>query len=301
MPWDTVELNDGHKIPAIGYGTWTIGKGDQAVHQIAQAFETGFDHIDTAQSYLNQEEVGQAIRESGLKRSELFVTTKFSGRDGLAIPEAIRQSLQKSGLEYVDLYLIHHPRLVEKDPVAAWRDMQELKAQGLSKSIGVSNFGIEDLERLKDAKIKPAVNQILFHPYVYKQQKALVEYCQANGIVVEAYSPLIPVTRLPGGPVDEPLSKISKRTGASFDQILIAWAKAKGTVVVTNSSKKERLEGYISAGDLELSDDEIAALDDAGGRGSSSGGRLAHRVLPAVGLLAVVFAVSRVLAVSGRG
>ncbi|KZV90623.1 Aldo/keto reductase [Exidia glandulosa HHB12029] len=300
MPWETVELNDGNHIKTIGYGTWTIGKGDQAVDQIAQALETGYDHIDTAQSYLNQEEVGQAVRESGLKRSDLFITTKFSGRDGLSIPEAIKQSLDKTGFEYVDLYLIHHPRLVGDDVVGAWQQMEELKAKGYARSIGVSNFGIDDLEKLKDAKTKPAVNQILLHPYVWKQQKPLVEYCQANGIVVEAYSSLIsPVTRMPGGPVDKPLAKISERTGATYDQILLAWAKAKGAVVVTNSSKKARLLGYLDAGDLLLTDEEIAAVDEGGSQQGVEGYGLFARVLPGVALFSVAFVVSRVLISAG--
>jgi len=280
MPWTDVTLNDGHKLPEVGYGTWKIGKGAQAVDQIGTALEVGFDHIDSAQAYQNQEEVGQALRESGLKRSDVFVTTKFSGGDNLPISQAIKQSLEKAGLSYVDLYLIHSPRLVEGDIPGGWAEMEKIKKDGLARSIGVSNFEIKDLELLlKEANIVPAVNQILFHPYVYSKQRPLLEYCKKQGIVVEAYSPLIPVTRYPGGPVDEPLSRIAKRTGASFDQILLAWGKAKGTVLVTNSSKRSRLEGYLTAGDLELTEEEIGEIDAAGEAKYCAGKRIVFGVM----------------------
>ncbi|KZV82185.1 Aldo/keto reductase [Exidia glandulosa HHB12029] len=263
MPWENVKLNDGRSIPSVGWGSWKMGKGQQAVDSTIQALDAGFVHIDTAQAYLNQEEVGEALKRANFKRSDVFLTTKFSGRDGLSILDAANDSLRKLSVDYVDLYLVHAPSLVRPDILGGWRQMEALQARGIAKSIGVSNFEIKDLEALKGANIVPAVNQILLHPYVWERQKALVQYCQSHGIVVEAYSPLIPVTQQPGGPVDKPLADISKRTNASFDQILLAWARAKGAVVVTNSSKKSRLEGYISAGDLQLSDDDVAAIDAA--------------------------------------
>ncbi|KIJ96922.1 hypothetical protein K443DRAFT_270581 [Laccaria amethystina LaAM-08-1] len=267
MPWDRVQLNDGHSIPGIGFGTWKLGNGRGSIDQVDQALSVGFSHIDTAQFYANEEQAGIAIRESGLARNDIFVTTKYSGVDGLDIETSVQNSLMKLGLRYIDLYLIHFPWLAQPDIPTAWKKMEALKDQGLVKSIGVSNFEVYHLEiLLASAKIKPAANQILLHPYVYAQQAPLLEYCAANNIAVEAYSVLIPVTSLPGGPVDAPLKSVADRLGASVDQVLLAWAKAKGVVVVTMSTKKYRLEGYLAAGDLVLTPDDIARIDEAGAK-----------------------------------
>ncbi|KAF8518641.1 NADP-dependent oxidoreductase domain-containing protein [Hysterangium stoloniferum] len=138
------------------------------------------------------------------------------------------------GVSAVDLYLIHNPRLANGDITGLWKKLEDIHARGLAKHIGVSNFNVADLKvLLKDAKIKPAVNQIIVHPYVYAQQKPTIEFCKKQSIAIEAYSPLIPVTQQPGGPVDTPLAAIAKRTGATFDQILLAWNKTKGTIVLT--------------------------------------------------------------------
>jgi len=269
MPWDLIKFNDGNAIPSIGFGTGSIQRGDPTVNQVDQAISIGFSHIDTAQSYRNEAEAGKAIRESGLSRDDIFITTKYSGVDRLDIETSFRNSLKNLGVQQVDLYLIHHPRLAVPDIPTVWKELEGLKDAGLAKSIGISNFQIEQVETLlASAKIVPAVNQILLHPYVYKQQAPLLAYLAEKGIVVEAYSPLIPLTRSPGGPVDKPVKAAAKRLGATNDQILLAWAKAKGAVVLTTSSKKERLEGFIRAGDLVLTDEEIKAIDEAGAQGS---------------------------------
>ncbi|KAF8066592.1 Aldo/keto reductase [Lyophyllum atratum] len=268
MPWDTIKLNDGHCIPSIAFGTWKLGNGQGPTDQVDQALSVGFSHVDTAQAYRNEAEAGVAIRESGLSREDIFVTTKYSGLDGLDIPTSINNSLKNLGLSYVDLYLIHHPRLAVPDIPTAWKQMEDLKEKGLVKSIGVSNFGVAELEiLLASAKVKPAANQILLHPYVYARQKPIIEYGAQHGIVAEAYSALIPITTLPDGPLEEPLNNIAKRLGATIDQVLLAWVKSKGAVVVTTSSKKYRLEGYLQAGDLKLTSEDIAALDKAGAKG----------------------------------
>jgi len=146
--------------------------------------------------------------------------------------------------------------------------MECLKNAGLVKSIGISNFQIKDVEiLLASAKIPPAVNQIMLHPYVYEQTTPLLEYSAKKGIVIEAYSPLIPLTQYPGGPVDKPVKAAAKRLGATEDQILLAWTKAKGAIALTTSSKKTRLEGYLKAGDLALTKEEIEAIDKAGAKG----------------------------------
>ncbi|KAI9451785.1 Aldo/keto reductase [Russula earlei] len=269
MPWDLIQLNDGNAIPSIAFGTWGIGNGQGTVDQVEQAISVGFSHIDTAQVYKNEEEAGRAVRESGLARRDVYITTKYSGLDGLDIETSIHNSLKNLGVEYVDLYLIHHPRVARPDIPTAWAEMETLSEQGLAKSIGVSNFGVDELAvLLASAKIKPAANQILLHPYVYARQAPLLAFDAAHGIVSEAYSALTPITHRPGGPVDEPVNEIAQRLNATADQVLLAWVKAKGAVAVTTSSKKFRLEGYLAAADLKLSTEDVAAIDLAGAKGA---------------------------------
>jgi len=192
MPWDLVKLNDGNMIPSIGFGTWKIPLGQTTTDQVDQAISVGFSHIDTAQAYRNEAEAGLAIRESGLGRHDVFITTKYSGLDGLDIETSIQNSLKNLGVTYIDLYLIHHPRLAVPDIPTAWKKMEDLKNKGFVKSIGISNFNVREIEiLLASAKIKPAVNQILFHPYVYAQQLPILEIGAAHDIVTEAYSSLM--------------------------------------------------------------------------------------------------------------
>ncbi|KXN81908.1 NAD/NADP-dependent indole-3-acetaldehyde reductase [Leucoagaricus sp. SymC.cos] len=258
-----------NKIPSIAFGTWTLGNGQSPIDQVEQAISVGFSHVDTAQSYRNEEEAGKAIRESGLARGDIFITTKYSGLNGLDIETSIENSLKNLGVSYVDLYLIHHPRLAVPDIPTAWRKFEELKERGLAKSIGVSNFGVPELKTLlASAKIKPAANQILLHPYVYARQAPILSFAASEGIAIEAYSTLIPLTRRTGGPVDVPVCKIAKSRSIAPEQVLLAWVKAKGAIVVTTSSKKDRLERYLDAGDLELTETEVSAIDAAGAAGS---------------------------------
>ncbi|EPQ51430.1 Aldo/keto reductase [Gloeophyllum trabeum ATCC 11539] len=269
MPWDLVKLNDGHTMPSIAFGTWTLGNGQGPIDQVEQALSVGFEHVDTAQAYRNEAEAGQGIKESGLSRSDVFITTKYSGTGGLDVETSIDNSLKNLGVSYVDLYLIHSPRLATPDIPTIWSKMEKIKADGKAKSIGVSNFQVQHLETLlNSAKVKPAANQILLHPYVYKSQAPLLEYCAKNNIVVEAYSALIPLTHQPGGPVDKPVNAIASRLSAKPEQVLLAWVKAKGAVAVTTSSRKDRLQSYLSAADLELTNEDIESIDKAGARSS---------------------------------
>ncbi|KAI8986883.1 Aldo/keto reductase [Trametes punicea] len=303
MPWDLIKLNDGTSIPSIAYGTWTLGGGARATDYVEQAISVGFSHIDTAQAYRNEEEAGKAIRESGLAREDIYITTKFSGRDGLDIETSIHNSLKYLGVDYVDLYLIHSPRLAQPDIPTAWAKMEKLKKDGLVKSIGVSNFGVPELQTLlASANIKPAANQILFHPYVHAQQRPIVDFGKAHGIVSEAYSVLIPLTRQPGGPVDKPVNAIASRLKAKPEQVLLAWAKSKGVVVVTSSTKKERLEGYLAAGDLELTTEDIALIDAAGVQGARyrKAREFASRLIFASLILAVYFGAYQYFGMKAR-
>jgi len=266
MPWSPFALNNGLIIPGIAFGTWKRGNGEAVVIEVKQALHAGIRHIDTAQVYGNEYETGIGLQESELKREDVFVTTKWSGLHGLNISTSIQNSLSYLNLSYVDLYLVHHPGLGRPDIATVWAEMEEVYEKGYAKSIGISNFEVSHMDELfATAKVPPAVNQIEFHPYVYAQQLPILEYAAAKGIVVEAYSPLTPVVTQPGGPLDEPLAQISSRLNATSDQILLAWAKAKGTVPVTTSSKQSRLEGYLAAGDLPLTAVDIARLDAVGG------------------------------------
>ncbi|KAF8194419.1 NADP-dependent oxidoreductase domain-containing protein [Mycena galopus ATCC 62051] len=290
MPWTATKLNDGAFPPGIYLNSnldnprarnprhqlrdVEDGNGDAPITQIDQAISVGFSHIGagvslpphTAQLYRNEAEAGVAIRESGLAHKEIFITLKYFGVDGLDIKTSIHNSLKnatgrKLGVTYVDLYLIHHPVLATPDIPTAW-------------SIGVSNFEVKHLAiLLASAKVKPVANQILLHPYVYARRLPILEYAAKHKIVIEAYSALIPITSLPGDPVDAPVGAIADRLSVSADQVLLAWTKAKGAVVstyVSPSSKKERLLGYLNAGNLELTEDDIAAIDAAGAKGPPS-------------------------------
>ncbi|KAG2009758.1 aldo-keto reductase [Coprinopsis cinerea AmutBmut pab1-1] len=270
MPFEDIPLNDGNKIPAIAYGSGSVNKGKDIHSYIEQAIEVGFSHLDTAQWYENEESVGKAIRESGLERSQLYVTTKYS-YGHVPLRESLNASLQKLGLKQLDLYLIHSPRSVT-NYVEAWKELVEIRKEGLAKSIGVSNFTIPELETLRaHSKVLPAVNQIRLHPYNIKENRALLAYHARHGIVTEAYGSLAPITQFPGGPVDKPLNEAAKRLGATRAQVIFLWLRAKGAVIVTTSSKKERMEEYIAAGDLPpLTPEEVEAIDEAGAKGPPS-------------------------------
>ncbi|PCH40290.1 Aldo/keto reductase [Wolfiporia cocos MD-104 SS10] len=271
MPFGTVTLNDGNEMPTIAFGTGSKWKGQDVTDYVSEAIEAGFSHIDTAQFYANEDSVGTAIRQSGLNRSDLFITTKWSGL--ASVRESIEASLSKLNLKQVDLYLIHNPAVV-KDLEADWRSFEIAQADGLVKSIGVSNFSVELMQKLvKIAKVKPTVNQIMLHPYNYAQNKELLEYCAKHKVIVEAYSSLSPITSLPGGPVDKPVNAAAKRLGATPAQVIQAWVRAKGVVIVTTSSSQDRMKEYLAVADLllaSLTDEEIAAIDAAGAQGPPS-------------------------------
>ncbi|KAJ7080077.1 NADP-dependent oxidoreductase domain-containing protein [Mycena crocata] len=268
MPFGTVTLNDGKKIPAIAFGTGSIYKRTDVTRIVQQALDAGFSHIDTAAFYETEANVGTVIHESGLARSDLYITTKYGPGE---VQEAIRKSLSNLGLKYVDLYLIHQPAILP-DIEGTWKEFENIKKDGLAKSIGVSNFTLEQLQKLvKSALVWPAVNQIEFHPYNYAKQKALVEWSAQNGIVTEAYSSLSSITKFPGGPVDAPVAAAAARLGISSTQVLLSWVRAKGVVIVTTTSSKERLEEYLAVADLPpLSEAEIAAIEEAGAKGPPS-------------------------------
>ncbi|KAG1818467.1 NADP-dependent oxidoreductase domain-containing protein [Suillus subaureus] len=257
------------QFPTIAFGTGSTMKFKDVTDYVNQAIENGFSHIDTAQHYQTETYVGLAIKESGLPRSSLYITTKYSF--GASPREAIQQSLNKIGLSYVDLYLVHFPAVLS-DFESGWREFEKMKKDGLTRSIGVSNFTVEDLQKLlKTAVTKPAVNQISFHPYNYASHKALLEYCTKQSITVEAYGSLNSITQNPGGPVDAAVNAAAKRIGATPNQVIFSWVRSKGVAIVTTSRSKERLQEYLAVEDLPpLTAEEIAAIDDAGAKGPPS-------------------------------
>jgi len=268
MPFSEIKLNDGNKIPSIAYGTGSVNKGKDIHEYIELALDTGFCHIDTAHVYRNERAVAIAIRESGLDRSELFITSKY---DGGGVEDLVRESLEALEIKQLDLYLIHWPAAASEngDFERTWRGFERVKQEGLTKSIGVSNFTVEDLQKLlKIAHVKPAVNQIKLHPYNHAAHASLLDYHATHGIVTEAYGSLAPITTFPGGPVDVPVQKAAQRLGITPTQVIFLWVKAKGAVIVTTSSSKQHLEQYIAAGDLPpLTEEEVAAIDAAGAKG----------------------------------
>lgn len=265
-----VTLNDGYEMPVIAFGTGTKWKGHEVAQFVEQAIETGFSHIDAATFYENEASVGEGIKQSGLARDELFITTKYDGQTD--VEAGIKASLSKLGVKYVDLYLIHTPQSIPHSVERIWADFETIQEKGLSRSIGVSNFGVKELQAvIKHGKIKPAVNQISLNPYNYAQMRETIEYCNKHDIVVEAYSSLAPITRYPGGPVDKPLHDVAKRLKITSTQAVFKWVRAKGAVIVTTSSNKEHLKEYLAVdATAPLTEDEIEAIDRAGVRGPPS-------------------------------
>ncbi|KAF7310171.1 Aldo-ket-red domain-containing protein [Mycena indigotica] len=213
--------------------------------------------------------VGAAIRDTGLARSEFYVTTKYS-RSAFSVDQSINNSLSQLGLKFVDLYLIHQPSL-SADITATWKELEAVQKAGLAKSIGVSNFPLNHLKQLcsdPSVTILPAVNQIQLHPYNYHRQRELIEWAQAQGIVIEAYGGLNSLTQSPGGPVDTPVAAAAARLCISPTQVLLGWLRAKGVVIVTTTSHEGRLAEYLAAGDLRpLPPADVAAIDAAGAQG----------------------------------
>jgi diketogulonate reductase-like aldo/keto reductase len=215
---DTVELGDGNAIPLLGLGVWQVENSQECVDAVRWALELGYRHIDTAQAYGNEEAVGQGLRESGVPREDVFITTKFFPRRKDPAAE-IEGSLQRLGVDYVDLYIVHWP---QGGPTWAWPGMEQARAAGHARSIGVSNFGVDDLQQvLAAATSPPVVNQVQFSPFTYR--KALLDACRKNGIVLEAYSPLGTGRHLD----DETVVRIAERLGRTPAQVLLRWHRAR--------------------------------------------------------------------------
>lgn len=250
-----VKLNNEVSIPMLGLGVWQM-RGEETKNACLYALKQGYRHIDTAAFYGNEKEVGSAVRESGIERDKIFVTTKL-WNDDHGYERAIRafnESYKKLNIGPVDLYLIHWPEPgLRKD---SWRALETLYNEGKCRAIGVSNYTIRHLEELLGhCKIRPMANQVEFHPFLF--QKGLLEFCVKNQIVLESYSPLTKGIRL-----NEPrLTAIAKRYNKSNAQIMIRWVLQHGVVVLPKSSSTQRIEENAAVFEFTISDDDMKAID----------------------------------------
>ena len=252
-----MKMNDGYKIPVVGLGTWKSEPGEATYKAVLDSINAGYRHIDTARAYDNEADVGRAVQDADISRKDLFITTKLWNRHqgyDEAI-EACEKSLARLGCDYIDLYLIHWPLKDKRNE--SWRALIELQKKGLCRSIGVSNFTIDNLKELEDKfEVIPAANQVEFHPYHY--QKDLLEYCNSKNIIIEAYSPLVHAKRMD----EERLVAISEEIGKTPAQILIRWAMQRGMVVLPKSVNEGRIVENFSVFDFEISDSLMKRLDD---------------------------------------
>ena len=252
-----MKMNDGYKIPVVGLGTWKSEPGEATYKAVLDSINAGYRHIDTARAYDNEADVGRAVQDADISRKDLFITTKLWNRHqgyDEAI-EACEKSLARLGCDYIDLYLIHWPLKDKRNE--SWRALIELQKKGLCRSIGVSNFTIDNLKELEDKfEVIPAANQVEFHPYHY--QKDLLEYCNSRNIIIEAYSPLVHAKRMD----EERLVAISEEIGKTPAQILIRWAMQRGMVVLPKSVNESRIIENFAVFDFEISDSLMKRLDD---------------------------------------
>lgn len=253
-----VTLNNGVKMPQLGFGVWQV-PDDQATEAVAKALEVGYRSIDTAMIYQNERGAGRAIKESSIPREELFITTKVWNSDqGYENTlRAFDESLEKIGLDYVDLYLIHWPTPQYDRYVDTYKALEKLYHDGRAKAIGVCNFDIEHLERLlKECEVVPVLNQVECHPHL--SQKEMKEYCSQRNIFVEAWSPLEQ-----GGDVlkDPAIEKIAENHSKSPAQVVLRWHLQNQTIVIPKSVTPSRIQENFQVFDFQLSHEEMEIID----------------------------------------
>jgi diketogulonate reductase-like aldo/keto reductase len=245
-------LADGNAIPTVGLGVWQVPHGTECENAVRWALDCGYRHIDTAQAYGNEASVGRALRESGIPREDVFVTTKFHPARIDPVGEA-EESLRRLGVDQVDLYIVHWP---QKGATWAWPGMETAQERGYARSIGVSNFSVAQLDEVTAiASSPPVVNQVQFSPFEYRRM--LLRACDQRNIALEAYSPLGTGRHLS----DPRVAQAAERVGRTPAQVLIRWCLQRGTIVLPKSTHRERIEANAQVFDFELSRDEMNALD----------------------------------------
>jgi len=253
-----INLNDGNTIPQLGFGVFQIDPGETA-EAVAEALRVGYRHIDTAEMYGNEREVGEGLRASGLDRGDVFITSKLN--NSYHEPEDARRAFDETlsalGSDYVDLFLIHWPlpTLYDGDFVSTWKTMEEFKGDGRARSIGVSNFQIEHLERLAaETDTVPAVNQIEVHPYFTND--AVRAYGQEHGIATEAWSPIAQ-----GGVLDDPaITGIADKVGKTPAQVVLRWHIQRGDIVFPKSVTPSRMQENFDIFDFELDSTDMEKI-----------------------------------------
>ena len=245
-------LADGNEIPMIGLGVWQVPNGADCVNAVRWALELGYRHIDTAQAYGNEESVGRGLRESGVPRDEVFITTKFYPGQKDPVAEA-EQSLKRLRVDQVDLYIVHWP---QRGPTWAWPGMERARELGYTRSIGVSNFSVPELETLLAAATSPpVVNQVEFSPFRYR--RALLEACRRRSVALEAYSPLGTGRNLSHRTVKQ----VAQRVGRTPAQVLLRWCLQHEIPAIAKSTHRERIRENLQIFDFSLPDQDMAELD----------------------------------------
>lgn len=260
---DTFTLSNGYKIPCIGFGTWQTPDGETAVNAVKEAIKLGYKHIDTAAIYGNEKSIGKAIKEIGINRDELFITSKVWNKERgyKTTLKAFEKTLNDLCIDYLDLYLIHWPASVNqfKDwdniNLETWRAMTELYKAGKIKSIGVSNFMPHHLKSLMETEIKPMVNQIEFH--VGFMQKETFRYCNDNNILIEAWSPLGTGKMLD----NETLKEIANKYNKSIAQLCIRWCLQNNTLPLPKSVTPSRIKENTEIFDFVISDEDMKKIN----------------------------------------
>ncbi|ETL92433.1 hypothetical protein L917_09253 [Phytophthora nicotianae] len=252
-------LPSGHSIPSVALGVYQSAPGSETYDAVLAALKLGYRHIDTATVYRNESDVGKAIRDSGIPRNEIFVTSKIVASRTRwnydEVVEGVRLSNRKLGLEYIDLYLLHAP-FDSTTRAEAWKALEDMQTEGILRDIGVSNFGELHLQRLAETwRVKPAVNQVELHPWLARADT--VKYCEEQGIIMEAYSPLARAQKMH----DRTLKLIASEVGATSAQVLIAWSLAKGFVALPKSVTESRIKENLEAAKLELTSEQMEKLN----------------------------------------
>lgn len=262
---ETITLSNGTKIPVLGYGTWRNIDPEECVEGVRIALQNGYRHIDTAQMYGNEELVGEGIRQSGVPREEIFLTSKLDNPNHgyETAKRTIDESLERLGTDYLDLFLIHWPKVSghehdwREDNIETWRALEEAYETGKLKAIGLSNFKVEHLENLlPTVRIKPMVNQLRLHPGVLQEET--VALSRKEGMAIEAWSPLSPIPQMIE---DRDIVKMAERYEKSIAQLLLRYCLQKGWIPLTKSVHEERIKENYAIFDFTIDDKDMLYLD----------------------------------------